>query len=182
MTSTPAITTTHLLLRPFADDHLTSQYVGWLNDPETVRFSELRHRKHNLKDCRSHIEGLREGGHHFWAIEQQGSPQPHIGNVTAYMDRANNSAEVSILVGSATSRGQGLGSEAWCAVVDHLIEVENVRLVHAGTMSVNSGMLRIFEKSGMSVEGESHEYFLLDGVPVDLVRASRHANPVSANI
>ena len=182
MTATPTITTARTTLRPFSDDHLTTQYVGWLNDPETVRFSELRHRKHSLEDCHSHIEGLRVGGHHFWAIEQLATPQSHIGNITAYIDRNNNTAEVSILIGAPTGRGQGFGAEVWCAVVDHLIEIETVRLVHAGTMAINAGMLRIFEKSGMRIEGKFPAHFLLNGAPVDLVRAARHATPDDANI
>ena len=181
MTSTPTITTTRTTLRPFSDYHLTTQYVGWLNDPETVRFSELRHRKHSLEDCRSHIEGLRAGGHYFWAIELRATPHTHIGNITAYLDTANRAAETSILIGHAPSRGQGLGREAWCAVVDHLLQVGALRMIHAGTMSTNTGMLRAFEESGMTIEGRSVGRFLLDSKPVDLILAARHATPTPSD-
>lgn len=32
----------------FADRHLTERYVGWLNDPAVVRYSEQRHSRHTL--------------------------------------------------------------------------------------------------------------------------------------
>lgn len=175
MSTTPTITTARTILRPFSDAHLTAEYVEWLNDPETVRFSELRHRRHDTESCRDHVAGLRAGGHHFWAIELRAGPHTHIGNITAYLDTANRTAETSILIGHSPSRGQGLGREAWCAVVDHLLQVETFRLVHAGTMSANTGMLRAFEESGMTTEGRSVGRFLLDGKPVDMVLAARHA-------
>lgn len=173
---TATLTTERLVLRPFGDDHLTAVYIGWLNNPKTMRYSELRHHRHDRESCKKHLAGLRAGGHHFWAIEQRGAARAHIGNITAYLDPANATAEVSILVGDAASRGRGLGAEAWCAVVDHLITDTPVRLVHAGTMAVNTGMLRVFEKSGMQVEARLPARFLLDGAPVDLVMAARHSD------
>ena len=176
--STPVIETMRLVLRPFAARHLTKRCVAWLNEPNTVRFSELRHSEHTIESCRQHWEGLKAAGHDFWAVERRDTGGRHIGNVTAYHDRANRVVELSILIGEAGSRSNHYGEEAWCAAVDHLLNVMRVRRVEAGTMATNHAMLRLFEKSGMAQEGRRTARFLLDGVSVDLVEAGRIAEPV----
>ncbi len=161
------------MLRPFAAHHLTDRYVSWLNDPEVVRFSELRHSHHTLETCRRHVADLAAAGHHFWAIEHRMAPHTHVGNTIAYMDQPNRTAEVSILIGDRAARGQALGTEAWCAVVDHLAEQTGVRRVEASTMAANKPMLKVFAASGMRIEGRREGRFLLDSEPVDLVFAGR---------
>jgi RimJ/RimL family protein N-acetyltransferase len=176
MNTTPEIITQNLVLRPFADVHLTERYVAWLNDLDVVRFSELRHRHHDAASCREHLIDLRNAGHFFWAIELRETPHTHIGNVTAYRDPPNDAAEVSILLGDRSARRKSLGSEAWCAVIDHLIDQMGIRMVHAGTMAVNIAMLRLFEKSGLCIQGRLPGRFLVENEPVDLVLACRRAD------
>ena len=48
-----------------------------------------------------------------------------------------------------------------------------VRKVEAGTMGCNAGMLRVFEKTGMLIEGRRPGHFLVENEPVDLVMAAR---------
>ena len=114
----------------------------------------------------------------FWAIELRAAPHTHIGNASAYFDLPNRVAEVSILLGDRAMRGKALGSEAWCTVVDYLATSDDVRMVEAGTMSTNTAMLKLFERSGMEITGRQPGRFLLDGCPVDLVTARRLADGV----
>lgn len=173
MTATPTIETDRLTLQAFGERHLTDRYVSWLNDTTTMRFSENRHRTHDVESCRRYWEGLCAADHFFWAVEKKSQGRDHIGNITAAMDRPNSVADVSILIGDRASRGHGYGREAWCAVVDHLIGQGGVRRVQAGTMAKNDAMLRLFNDAGMHVEGRQVGRFLLSGEPVDLVHACR---------
>jgi len=170
---TPTLSGSNARLVPFSPRHITDRYVGWLNDPAIVRFSELRHRRHTRRSCRRYLDSMRDGGHGFWAIVADLPPVRHIGNVAAYVDRPNRLAEVSILIGERAAWGRGLGSTAWSLVVDWLLGAGGMRKVVAGTMTTNKAMLRVMERSGMAIEARLARQFLLDGEEVDVVSAAR---------
>ncbi len=171
--NTPTLVTARLRLVPFGPQHLTERYVAWLNDPAVVRYSENRHRRHTLESCARYADGMKTGGHPFWAVEWNGA---HIGNLTAYCDRPNRVADLAIMIGAPEARGHGLGLEAWCAALDHLLgPAGGQRKVTAGTMAANRPMLGVMAGSGMSEEGRRRAQFLLNGEPVDMVMAARFA-------
>lgn len=172
----PILETPRLRIVPFGEDHLGARYVAWLNDPAVVRFSENRHQTHTLQSCRDYMTDMQNGPHFFWAIEQKSAAKRHIGNITAYIDAPNGVADVAIMIGDTRVHGLGLGGEAWCAVVDYLIDTAGMRRVQAGTMADNQPMRALMRKSGMQEEGRQAERFLLDGQPVDLVFGARLAD------
>lgn len=147
-------------LEPFADRHLTERYVGWLNDPATVRYSEQRHVRHTLESCRAYRATM--ASHKFWAITAP--PHGHVGNVSATVDRHNRVADLAILV-QPMAWGRGIGSRAWRLALDWLLGPGGMLKVTAGTMAANEPMLAVMEKAGMRVEGRLRGRFLLDGLP-----------------
>jgi [ribosomal protein S5]-alanine N-acetyltransferase len=167
------IETARLVLEPFnLARHLTPRYVSWLNDPAVVRYSEQRHVSHTLESCREYAESFRGAAGFFWAIQLQAARPEHIGNLAAYVDERNRIAELSILIGEPAHGRRGLGTEAWSAAMRHLFDALRVRKVHAGTMAENRPMLRIFEKTGMTIECRRSRHYLLEGREIDLVLAA----------
>lgn len=116
---------------------------------------------------------MQSGRHLFLAIHSNDADESHIGNLTAYRDHANEVADLAIMIGDRSQQGKGLGREAWCAVVDHLIGTMDIRRVQAGTMSENKPMRALFHASNMLEEACCPRRFLLDGQPVDLILAAR---------
>ncbi|MBL8806875.1 MAG: GNAT family N-acetyltransferase [Rhodospirillales bacterium] len=169
---TPTIETARLALVPFGERHLTQRYVGWLNDRVTVRFSELRHATHTLRSCADYAAGMAKSGHLFWAIERQ-PDGTHIGNLTAYLDRANGLADLAILIGEPDARGAGFGREAWKAACDWLAGQSWVRKICAGTLAANRPMLRAMEAAGMAVEAVRKDHHFVEGHAMDVVYAAR---------
>jgi RimJ/RimL family protein N-acetyltransferase len=159
-------------LVPFGEEFLTPRYAGWLNDPDTVRYSEQRHRRHTRESCARYAASMQGSPHHFWAIVAHDPALGHIGNMTATVDPNNKIADLAILIGEAASRGQGLGLEAWTCACSFLLGPGGMRKVTAGTMSVNAPMLGVMRASGMIEEGRRVRQFLLDGQEVDLVMAA----------
>ena len=159
---------------PFSEDHLTARYVGWLNDPETTRYSELRHRRHSLETCRQYLESVRASGHFFGAIHRK-HDNSHIGNITAYLDPANGIADLAIIIGEQSIHRQGFGSEAWIAMMNLLIGQKRVRKVTGGAMQINQPMLRVFVKAGMHEEAIRRRHFVVEGHEVDVVLFTRFA-------
>ena len=177
--STPVLSEGNVTLSPFNDAFLTARYAGWLNDPETVRFSEQRHRAHTLATCAAYVEGMQSGGHHLWAISQAGAPgQPsiHVGNLSATIDPRNAIAEMGILIGEKSARGCGIGRCAWGLAARWLLTERRLRKIWAGTMRANVAMAATARAAGMTPEGVQIAHFLLDGEPVDLILFGRLAD------
>ncbi len=173
MADAPILETRRLTLLPFSDQHLTERYVGWLNDPDVVRYSEQRHRIHDIESCRRFAATFADGLSHLWAIVEKEQGLGHIGNINTDVDAPNKSADIAILIGDKQAWGQGLGAEAWIAVVDYLLDPGGMRRVTAGCMAENKAMLAIMKKSGMTEEGRRPGQFILDGREVDAVLAVR---------
>lgn len=159
-------------LVPFRRDFLTDRYVGWLNDPQTVRYSEQRHRHHTLESCARYAASLEGSAHYFWAIVAHDPGLGHIGNMTATVDASNLVADLAIMVGEPNCRGRGLGLEAWKRACAFLLGDGGMRKVTAGTMAVNAPMLGVMRASGMTEEGRRARHFLHEGQEVDLVMAA----------
>jgi RimJ/RimL family protein N-acetyltransferase len=168
MTSTPALTTGRLALEPFSAGRISQTYVGWLNDPAVMRYSENRHRSQTVETCTAYVRSFDGGPNHLWAITESAGGR-HIGNISANVDEANQVAEIGILIGEREVWGRGFGREAWAAVQGFLLRAGGVRKVEAGTMAENRAMLRIFEACGMDEEGQRARHFLLEGREIDLV-------------
>ena len=167
MSMPPILSTARLVLRPFGPQHLSDRYVSWLNDPETVRYSEQRHRRHTVETCQVWTAAMVKGPHLLWAIEETGTGLGHVGNLAVLIDPQNNLADMSILLGEA--RGCGLGREAWCAALAWLLGPRRVRKVTAGTMSTNLPMLMLMHRAGMEKDGVRRRHYLLNGQEVDII-------------
>lgn len=176
MAETPTLTTRRLALAPFTDEHLTEHYVDWLNDPEVVRYSEQRHRRHTIESCRQWAAGFDDGPSQLWAIMESAHGLGHIGNINTDVDEPNRTADIAILIGDKRSWGQGYGAEAWIAVVEYLLGPGGMRKVTAGTMADNRAMMAIMRRSGMAEEGRRRRQFLFEGREVDAILAARFAD------
>jgi RimJ/RimL family protein N-acetyltransferase len=163
------IETQRLKIMPFSEEHLTEEYVRWLNDPEVVRYSEQRHHRHSLESCREYWKSFIDSPHFFWAILKTGNEPEHIGNINAYIDENNLVADIGILIGKKSVWGKGYGFEAWNAVCDYLFKVVRVRKITAGTMAINHGMIRLMEKSGMIEDGVHSRQLLYVSDEIDVV-------------
>ena len=182
MAQAPTILTERLVLVPFGEEHLTPRYVAWLNDPDVVRFSELRHSSHDLASCKAYLRSFGESPHYFWAIMTDHPSAWHIGNITAHVDVSNRLADVGILIGEKQVWGLGYGTEVWGAVCTFLLGGAGLRKVAAGTMASNTGMLYIMKKAGMFEEARRLDHYLRDGQPEDLVYCAlfgSNAGPIS---
>ena len=163
-----AIETPRLTIMPFGPRHLTGRYIAWLNDPAVVRFSELRHRRHDRASCEAYFEAIARSDGFFCAIEEKSGGR-HVGNLSVAVDGRNGLADISILIGERSVWGQGVGLEAWSAVLHALLDREGFRKVTGGTVAPNRAMVRIMEKSGMRPDGRRAAHYLIEGEPVDVV-------------
>jgi len=79
------------------------------------------------------------------------------------LDPVNRSADLGFLLNEARTWGHGYATDAARAVVRHLFEDLKLHRVHSGTWSGNIGSLRVQIKSGLRIESEGRECYLVDG-------------------
>ncbi len=139
--------------------------VGWLNDPEVVKFSEQKYKTHTRASQEAYIESLSDDDLYLCLFV--GSA--FIGTMTVHVDPNNKIANMGILIGDKYYWGRGLGYEAWRAVCNELLHKKIVRRVEAGCMSCNTYMIKVCETSGMKCEASVPNHFLYHGVPMDLL-------------
>jgi ribosomal-protein-alanine N-acetyltransferase len=140
-------------------------HVAWLNHPQVVKYSEQRHKNHSVKSQFDYIDSIKLPSMFMEIFFNK----TIIGTITAHVDKYNSLADIGILIGDMSAWGQGLGTEAWKAMMDHLIG-HGIRKIEAGAMESNIGMIRIFTKTGMREEGRRPGHFFHDNKYTDLVQ------------
>jgi [ribosomal protein S5]-alanine N-acetyltransferase len=169
---TRVLETPRLTIEPFSEARLTERYVSWLNDRETMRYSENRQRTHTLQSCREYAGSFEDTPHYFWAIVARDHALGHIGNINAYVEPAHGVADVGIVVGERASWGRGYGTEAWVGVCDFLLRTAGIRKVSAGAVAVNRAMIAIMRRAGMQPDGIRAAHQIIEGEAVDVVHAA----------
>jgi RimJ/RimL family protein N-acetyltransferase len=172
MALAPTLVSARLRLVPLGETHMTQRYVGWLNDREVVRFSEQRFVRHTLDSCAAYARSFQGTPHYLWAIEATSPSLGHIGNLNAYVDERNRTADLGILIGEKGAWGQGYGREAWRLAIGFLLRSGRIRKVTAGTLATNLGMLAIMRAVGMVEDGRRARHVLVDGHEVDVIHAA----------
>ena len=151
------IVTSRLRLKPSAMDMDSIRtMVKWLNDPLVTRYSEQRHKIHSVETQLAYIKSFGPPNK-FYEIRRANDL---IGTLTAYIDEENSVADVGIMIGIEYWEN-GFGFEAWEAFCDHLF-AHDIRKIEVGALDINKGMVRIFGKYGMFMEGERLAHFQVD--------------------
>lgn len=166
------ITGERLYLCPFSESDITADYIRWLNDPEVVRFSNQRFRRHDEKSCVDYLRTFANSDNLFLAV-RIADDKRLIGTMTAYVSSHHGTADMGLLIGERGLWEQGFGLEAWNLLLNHLLQVHRLRKITAGTLRCNVGMTRIMERSGMRMEAVRSQQELVDGEPQDVLHFAK---------
>ena len=161
-------------LDTFEDHDITDAYIGWLNDPEVVRFSNQRFCVHTLESCRAYLKSFEGTLNLFFSIRRRSDGRA-IGTMTVYHSAPHGVADVGVMIGERSVWGGGYGQDAWNALLDWLLTQRGLRKVTAGALAGNRGMVRLMERSGMSLEGVRRAQEIVDGEADDIVLYARFA-------
>lgn len=164
-------------LQPFTIGDVTPEYVGWLNDPQVVRFSNQRFRQHSLQSCRDYVASFAASPNRFLKIIRQEDGRM-VGTMTAYAAVPHGTVDMGIMVGSRSIWGRGVGQDAWNTLLNWLLGEAAVRKVTGGAMRCNLAMMRIMERSEMALEAVRPRQEMFDGEPHDLVYFGKYRDPL----
>ncbi len=164
-----------LRLSRFTQEHVNASYIGWLNDPNVMKYSNQRFIRHTPETCVRYLQSFTDTNNRFYAIEELVTGQM-LGTLTVYANLHHQTADIGILIGAVQHWGQGLGAEAFELAVRALASSGQIRKITAGTMSRNVGMVKIMQRSGMHLEALRKAQELLDGQPVDVLYFAQFIN------
>src|SRR3989338_8458219 len=160
------ITGSRLTLRELTLEDATERYLAWLNDPELQRFTRRRSKRTTMKELRQFLETAQSSDDVFFAIVVN-EHALHIGNIFLNsVDRENNNADLSIMIGDRECHGKGYAQEAMQLMCKHAFESMGLHRLYAA--SPNAAFNRVVEKLGWAKEGVRREDFYLEGRYLDM--------------
>ena len=144
-------------------------FVGWLNDPEVVKYSENRHLEHSFESQMEYWSELEaEPVRYFFIKTKQGGKSAIIGCASANYDDFNLSSDISIMIGDKNYWKKGLGKEAFGAMIENE-RLHGIKRVTAGMMDSNISMIRTALACGMKTEAVIPDSFKVGDTRVPLV-------------
>jgi len=153
------------LLKP---EHVTQEYVSWLNDPEVNQYLECRFTKHTLESSRNFVQSLLDSPENLFLGIRSNLFDRHVGNIKiGPIDENHGTGEMGIVIGDKKAWGKGIASSAVSLMVRIARDLHLLRKIFASYYSSHIASQRLFEKSGFEVEGVRKQHFLLNGIPED---------------
>jgi ribosomal-protein-alanine N-acetyltransferase len=143
-----------LVLAPLQAQHADGPYLAWMNDSQATRFLESRFRRFERADLEAYIAGANAADDTLLlGIFLNDGDMRHIGNIKLAIDRPHRRGEIGLMIGDASCRGRGFGSEAIAAITDHAFHSLRLHKVTAGCYGENVASVRAFLKAGFVREG-----------------------------
>lgn len=159
-------------LLPFSVADIDETYIGWLNDSEVVKFSNQRFLAHDSESCFRYLTSFVGTENLFMSVKKLSDGSP-VGTLSAYVSRNHGTVDVGIMIGDKTIWGLGYGQDAWDTLTNWLLISNHTRKLTAGTLACNYGMIKLMERSGMTLEAVRKAQELVDGKPVDMLHYSK---------
>lgn len=156
-------------LTPFKEEHITPQYLGWLNDKEVNKYLEVRFVHQTHETALAFVSSFYGGEEkYFWSISPNGVDE-QIGTMTLYViDRNHRSCEIGILIGETGQWGKGASNEVIDTVLDFSFNTLDLHRATGRSNSSNLGMNFTLKRLGFTLEGKLREAcFLGDGKYID---------------
>lgn len=156
----------------FSEKNITDAYLGWLNDPAVVRFSNQRFRRHTRQTALDYLQSFKGTENLFLAVYLK-NDNKYIGTMNVYFSAAHETADIGIMIGDRACWGAGVGSDAWLTMLSFLLDTVKVRKVTGGALGCNAGMIKIMAKAGMKPDGVRMAQELMDSQPQDILHFAK---------
>lgn len=145
---------------------VNSSYISWLNDPETNKYLEVRHRSISLEEQMDYIDSFDQKEKVIFGIYPVATMEM-IGTISLNIDILHNKGVYGYLIGEKEYLGTSAGIDACCLLMDYAFYELKLDKVTGGVYANNIGSLFNFKKLGFVKEGVLKKEYLLDGERVD---------------
>ena len=139
-----------LVFKRLSVDHISTEYLSWLNDPKVNVFLETKG-NYTMGMLKTYIEEQYKNEIYFWAIHLKNSNK-HIGNIK--IDPINdklNSGEYGILMGDRPNWGKGYAKEASIRILKYCFEELKLSKITLGVIEDNISAVNLYKKLGFTI-------------------------------
>lgn len=140
-----------LTYKRVSSEHISEDYVSWINDSEVNRYLETRG-NYTLDLLKSYIEQQYNKATFFWAIHLKDSNK-HIGNIK--IDPINfetKSGEYGILIGDKSNWGKGYAGEATIRIINYCFGELGLKKITLGVIEDNVSAVNLYKKLGFKID------------------------------
>lgn len=165
----PIITTKRLILKPLTSEHLSQDYVNWLNDIEVYKYLETGG-NFTIEMLQEYLKEVEKKDIYFWAIHKK-EGNLHLGNIKIDpINMKHGIAEYGIMMGRKSEWGKGYATEATDAIIKFCFNSLNIRKLTLGVVSDNISAYKLYQKLGFEVEGIYKKHGKYQGKYCDIIR------------
>ncbi len=148
-------------LRPVVPSDATADYVGWLNDPETTRFLESGAVVETVESISAYIARYQDRSDALFLAIVLKDGDRHVGNLKLEpIDWRHRKATLGIMIGDASARGKGIGTEAVVLALRFAFDRLGLHRVALGVTADNLPGIRCYRKIGFADEGRLRQAIL----------------------
>lgn len=163
------IETERLLLKPLSFEHVTQNYLKWLNDEDIYKYLEVDG-DYTLDMLRNYVEDMIKKNICFWAIHIK-SNGLHIGNIKIDpINQRHGFAEYGIMMGEKSEWNKGYAKEATKSVIKFCFDNLNIRKITLGVVSDNISAVNLYKSLDFNVEGVYKNHGIYMGKYCDILR------------
>lgn len=151
----PIIKTRRLILRDIEIRDITSEYIGWLNNPEVTKYLEVRFVPQTKEKVREYVQSALEDTRnkmHFGVYDKGG--ERLVGTVTLpHIDWNHHSADISFVIGNPDASKKGYATEAVHGVIYYVFRECNIVKLWGGYYQDHKSSANVFRNNGFQIEG-----------------------------
>ncbi len=136
---------------------VSKEYVEWLNDFETVKYTEQRYKKNSRKDIENYVKNIKLSKISFlYGIYLKNNNRDlHVGNIKLGPINFNHkSSYISYLIGNKSFKNQGIATQSIYLIINLAKKKFKLKKLFAGTYSINEASKRVLLKNKFKCEGK----------------------------
>lgn len=146
-----------LLFKRVSKDHISEEYVNWINDPEVNMYLETRG-NYTLDLLKDYVEQQYDKEIYFWAIHLKSSKK-HIGNIKIDpINKETNIGDYGILIGDKSNWRKGYSKEATLRILDYSFNEIKLSKIKLGVIEDNVNALNLYKKIGFKTDEIKKEF------------------------
>jgi len=150
-------------------EHLSIDYVNWINDSEVNRYMESRG-NYTLEMLSDFLIENEKKDIYFWAIHLK-TDDKHIGNIKIDpIDLTNKSGEYGIMMGDKNNWGKGYAKEASIAIINYFFTTRQLNKITLGVIQDNENAVLLYQKIGFEQVELKSNYGVYNDKPCNLIR------------
>ena len=167
------LTSERLVFKRLSVDHISTEYLSWLNDPEVNVFIETKG-NYTMDLLKSYIEKQYKNEVYFWAIHLKDSNK-HIGNIKIDpIKLKTKSGEYGILIGDKLNWGKGYAKEASIRILKYCFKELKLSKITLGVVEDNIKAALLYKNMGFTIDEIKKDAGIYNNKLCNALRMSLH--------